>query len=215
MGYIPISYNKIDTINWNDTGTPTPPLQQCQSPFRLYRIFGLIMNRVLYQMKTCVSKIGVLLLLDATGWQCLNAPDYPDTPFIEFLSVSKDTLLQGQFMEDSLFVTFNFQDGDGDIGREEQDTTNNVFFIDERSGVVDNTFGIPAIPEEGAANGVEGEIKILLFSTCCYYSDGMVDACEQHPTILFDTVQYRIYIMDRAGHKSNEILTSPIILKCN
>jgi len=150
----------------------------------------------------------------ATGWQCLNAPDYPDTPSIEFLSVSKDTLLQGLFMEDSIFVRFSFQDGDGDIGRNDQAVENNVFFIDERTGTVDNTFGIPAIPEEGAANGVEGEIRILIFSTCCIYSDG-VDPCMPNPTIPFDTVQYRIYITDRAGHKSNEILTSPIILRCN
>jgi hypothetical protein len=167
-------------------------------------------------MKTWVSKIGVLLLLAAMGWQCLNAPDYLDTPSIEFLGVSKDTLQQGLFMEDSLIVFFSFQDGDGDIGREAQDTTNNVFFIDERTGTLDNTFGIPAIPEEGAANGVEGEIRIVLFSTCCIYTDGE-DPCVPNPTTPtpFDTVQYRIYITDRADNKSNEILTSPIILKCN
>lgn len=165
-------------------------------------------------MKTFVSKIGFLLLLSVTGWNCLNTPDYPDEPFIEFLSNSKDTMLQGNFMEDSVIVRFSFQDGDGDLGRGSQGNENNVFFIDERTNTLENTFGIPAIPEEGAANGVEGEVRIVLFSTCCIFNDGL-DPCMPNPNIPFDTVQYRIYITDQAGHRSNEILTTPIILKCN
>jgi len=101
-----------------------------------------------------------------TGWRCLDAPNYPDEPFIEFISISKDTLKQGIFQEDSLIVVFHFQDGDGDIGRTDQDPENNIFFIDERTGTLDNTFGIPTIPGDGAGNCVEGEVKILLFSTC-------------------------------------------------
>lgn len=148
------------------------------------------------------------------GWSCLSTPDFADEPFIEFLSISKDTLQQGTFMEDSLLVRFRFEDGDGDIGRSDQASENNIFFIDERTGSLDNTFGIPAIPEEGAGNGVEGEVRIVLFTTCCIYTDGQ-DPCMPNPSTPFDTVQYRIYIKDRAGHTSNEILTSPIILRCN
>jgi hypothetical protein len=165
-------------------------------------------------MKTSVSKIGLLLLLALFSLKCLDTPNYPDEPVIEFLSLSRDTLQQGIFMEDSLSVRFAFQDGDGDLGRESQDAENNIFFIDERTGTLDNTFGIPAIPQEGAGNGVEGEIKIILFSTCCIYFDG-TDPCMPNPSVAYDTVQYRIYIKDQAGHKSNEILTTPIILKCN
>lgn len=165
-------------------------------------------------MKTLVSKLVLLLLLALISWRCLDTPNYPDEPFIEFLNTSKDTLRQGIFMEDSLIVRFSFQDGDGDLGRNDQDDENNIFFIDERTGTLDNTFGIPAIPQEGAANGVEGEIRIILFSTCCIYEDGE-DPCMPNPSVPYDTVQYRIYIMDQAGHKSNEILTTPIILKCN
>ncbi len=148
------------------------------------------------------------------GFQCLEAPDFPVEPHIDFISLSKDTLEQGVFMEDSLHVRFHFEDGDGDIGRKDQDDENNIFFIDERTGTVDNTFGIPAIPVEGAANGVEGVVKIVLFSTCCIYKDG-TDPCMPNPNVQFDTIQYRIFIKDQAGHVSNEIITSPIILRCN
>jgi hypothetical protein len=166
-------------------------------------------------MNALVSKIGLLLFLAISVWGCLDAPNYPDIPYIEFIGISKDTLKQGIFQEDSLIVLFKFQDGDGDIGRTDQSDENDVFFIDERTGVLDNTFGIPGIPQEGAGNGVEGEVKILLFSTCCLYNDGIHDACTVNPDVPFDTVQYRIYMMDHAGHKSNEILTSPIILRCD
>jgi hypothetical protein len=154
------------------------------------------------------------MLLVISGWRCLDAPNYPDEPFIEFLSISKDTMDQGIFQQDSMVVRFRFEDGDGDIGRTDQEPQNNIFFIDERTGTIDNTFGIPTIPEDGAGNGVEGEIKILLFSTCCIYNDGS-DPCTPNAQIPLDTVQYRIYITDRADHKSNEILTPPIILRCN
>lgn len=172
------------------------------------------MNLVVHPVLPLWSKLGLLLLFAIIGWRCLDAPNYPDEPFIEFLGSSKDTLLQGIFQEDSLTISFRFEDGDGDIGRTDQEPENNIFFIDERTGTLDNTFGIPTIPEDGAGNGVEGEVRILLFSTCCIYQDGS-DPCMPNDQFPLDTVQYRIYIKDRAGHKSNEILTSPIILLCN
>jgi hypothetical protein len=165
-------------------------------------------------MNAFVSKILFLLVLAFSGWQCLKSPDFSDIPFIEFISISKDTLNQGIFQQDSLLVKFRFQDGDGDIGRTNQQSTNNIFFIDERTGTLDNTFGIPEIPPEGAGNGVEGEVRIVLFSTCCIYNDGS-DPCTINAAMPYDTIRYRIYITDQANHKSNEILTDPIILRCN
>jgi hypothetical protein len=166
------------------------------------------------RMNASVSKIGLLLLLSVVGWQCVDSPNFSNIPFIEFTSLSKDTLNQGIFQQDSLIVKFHFQDGDGDIGRKNNQDANNIFFIDERTGTLDNTFGIPQIPQEGAGNGVEGDVKIVLYSTCCIYSDGS-DPCTPNPSFPYDTVQYRIYITDQAHHKSNEILTTPIILRCN
>jgi hypothetical protein len=172
------------------------------------------MNHVVHQMLSSPTKLSLLLLLSIAGWSCLDAPNYPDEPYIEFLSISKDTMDQGVFQQDSLIVRFHFEDGDGDIGRTDQDPENNIFFIDERTGTLDNTFGIPTIPEDGAGNGVEGEVRIVLFSTCCIFPDGS-DPCQPSSQFPLDTIQYRIYIKDRADHKSNEILTDPIILRCN
>lgn len=154
-----------------------------------------------------------MALLLTVSWRCLDAPAFPVEPFIEFVGLSKDTLRQGLFQQDSLLVVFRFEDGDGDIGRTSQAGENNVFFIDDRTGTLDSSFGIPAIPEEGAANGVEGEVRIVLYSTCCIYPDGE-DPCTVNPSFPLDTVRYSIYMTDRAGHVSNTIRTSLITLRC-
>ena len=154
-------------------------------------------------------------MITAGMWQCVDAPNFSDTPEIAFLSMSKDTIDQGVFQEDSLTVFFSFQDGDGDLGLDNQASENNVFFIDTRTDVIDNTFRIPFIPSEGSSNGIEGIVKIALFSNCCIFPEGGPDPCQPSATYPYDEVQYRIYITDRAGNKSNEILTDPITLRCN
>jgi hypothetical protein len=166
-----------------------------------------------HHLLASVSKIGYFVLVSLTIWGCVDSPNFPIEPKIEFVSMSKDTLKQGLFQQDSLFVVFKFQDGDGDIGRTNQEPENDVFFIDQRTGTLDNTFGIPQIPQEGAGNGVEGQVRILLFSTCCIYPDGS-DPCTVNPNYPIDSLQYRIYMKDRAGHISNEIVTPNITLLC-
>ena len=208
-----MSRKRCDIMHCIGTEIETGRGQQHRSPFRLYCIFGATRIRAVTRMHSCFSKVLVFLLLACSVSSCIDSPNFPIEPQIEFISISKDTLDQGIFQEDSLFVTFSFTDGDGDLGRTDQEPDNNVFFIDERTGALDNTFAIPNIPPEGAGNGVEGEVRILLFSTCCIYTDG-TDPCQPNQNVLLDTIQYRIYIKDRAGHSSNEILTAPIILRC-
>jgi hypothetical protein len=155
-----------------------------------------------------------MLIAGMMHWSCINPPDFANVPKIDFIGMTKDTLHQGIFQEDSLLVIFSFEDGDGDLGREGDAVTNNVFFTDTRTGQVDNVFGIPFIPQQGSSNGIEGEIRIVLFSTCCLYSNGQ-DPCTASQQFPFDEVSYEIYITDRAGNKSNTITTNPITLICN
>src|SRR6187402_1851314 len=147
LDQIPTDHNRTDKADSRHIGISIGPGQLHRSPFRLYRIFGRLMNHVAFPVLPSWSKIGLLLLLSIAGWRCLEAPNFPDEPYIEFLSISKDSLQQGIFQEDSLMVTFRFEDGDGDLGRTDQEPDNNIFFIDERTGTLDNTFAIPTIPQ--------------------------------------------------------------------
>jgi hypothetical protein len=144
---------------------------------------------------------------------CINAPEFGIEPKIEFVSMSKDTMLQGLNQQDSIIVTFHFEDGDGDIGRMTGADMNNVFFIDTRTGQIDNTFGIPFVPPQGSSNGIEGDVHIKVYSTCCIVPSG--DPCTPSTQYPFDELSYQIYITDRAGHQSNTIETPVIHLRCN
>ena len=152
-----------------------------------------------------------------TAQFCVKPPDYPIEPVIEFKSVSKSVLRQRPLSPnnpDSVVVNFSYTDGDGDLGYPDNDPTTSVFFRDER-----DQFGserkLPYVDPQGAGNGISGDISVVLPTTCCINTspEGIKTACENVP-ITTDTLIYIITIKDRAGHVSNEIRTSPIVLIC-
>ncbi len=152
---------------------------------------------------------GVLIISFAT---CISPPDYPIQPEIKFLGLSKNTMRQGLLgIEDSLFLSFSFTDGDGDLGSLGQGKDSvNIFLTDKRTNQPSERFRIPYVPEQGAGNGISGDIRLLLFTTCC----NVLPPCEASTTKPIDTLIYEISIKDRAGHESNKILTAPIYLQC-
>ena len=157
-----------------------------------------------------------MALLLALGWSaCVQPPDYPDEPVIEFLSLSKSQVLQASFGEDSIVITFSFTDGDGDLGF--ADTTASIFITDGRDNFDKPPYRIPYINQEGAGNGISGEISIVVPTTCCIYpSSTGIPPCDTslNAPQLVDTVFYLLQIKDRAGHLSNQIQTEPITLIC-
>lgn len=141
---------------------------------------------------------------------CIKPPDFSDIPSIEFISLTKNSMLQSSFQLDSLWINFSFTDGDGDLG--DLDSFN-VFLKDNRDGFIASKYTIPVIPEEASGNGIKGDISLLLYTTCCYYSNGF-PPCEPNLAEPTDTLTYDIYIKDRAGNLSNIITTDPIYLQC-
>lgn len=144
---------------------------------------------------------------------CSKPPDYPNEPEITFENISKDSMRQSNLNIDSLFVTFSYTDGDGNLGWPEDDNRQSVFVIDTRTGVVENTFKIPEIPDQGTANGIFGEMTLRLYTTCCIFPQG-IPPCSSPAAYPRDSVSYEIYIVDRDGNESNRIQTPPITLLC-
>jgi len=149
---------------------------------------------------------------------CTKPPDYSDVPEIQFVNFSKSTLLQGfGANNDFTYLTISFTDGDGDLGG---DTVSTVYFDDLRTPGYDFLeFGAPLIPEQGTGNGISGEMIVTLPTTCCIHPDPLFssDGCNapfEQTGVLRDTVIYEVYILDRAGNKSNVIRTDPLILLC-
>lgn len=162
-------------------------------------------------MQSLKYTIILSFVIVCTVISCINPPDYPPEPQIEFLSITKNIMDQSSLLGDSTLLTFTFQDGDGDLG---SDSTINAFVIDKRDGFEARKYVIPFIPPQGAANGISGEISFALYTSCCIYEDNY-PPCSTNPNQALDTLIYQIYIEDRAGNQSNLIDTEPIILRCN
>ncbi|MEY3051670.1 MAG: hypothetical protein RLY31_1455 [Bacteroidota bacterium] len=144
---------------------------------------------------------------------CASPPDYPLEPYIEFVSLSKDTMQRGQNQEDSVFVTFRFTDGDGDIGNND---TLDLFLTDLRTQVLERQFRIPAVPKLGASNGIKGEIRVRLLPTCCIFPPdlGLNPCMDETPLMPYDQVSYELFVRDRSGNASNSITVGPIFIRC-
>ena len=165
-------------------------------------------------MKKISSIILTATVLVALCIGCANPPDYPDTPQIEFVSLSKSVMQQSTFGKDTVTITFSFTDGDGDLSF--SDTTSNIFITDARDNFSKPSYRIPVIDEQGAGNGISGTISIEVPTTCCIYPINTAPPCDTSGFApqFTDTLAYKIQIMDRAKHLSNEIITAPITLIC-
>ncbi len=159
----------------------------------------------------------VLLIIALSIGACVEPPDYSVTPEIEFVSMNKDTILQGSTgVRDELRVTFSFRDGDGDLGFVDSEERP-ILITDTRDSSSFLIFQFDPLPELGAGNGISGEITILLKSEsgiCCITEEGNNGCDLITPEMPIDTVTYKIQLIDRAGNESNVIETPNIIIKC-
>ena len=168
--------------------------------------------------KSIAFKTVLIAMLFSGG--CTQPPEYPIEPVISYVGMTKNTMVQGDGTEDQTWVTISFTDGDGDIGFFKEGSSQvetDLFIRDLRLDAVTEKFTIPFVPELGAANGISGEITFRMYTTCCIFPEwvsGQPAPCDTSPEYPMDTVQYEIYIKDRAGHESNRIQTEPIYLIC-
>ncbi len=150
---------------------------------------------------------------------CVKPPEFPIEPNIEFIpgSFAKDTLFRANpsSRRDTNYFSLTFTDGDGDIG-DLDPQKRSLFIIDNRDGHIDS-LAIPVVPELGASNGIKGEISARMFTTCCIYPAPyeLYNGCnEEVPNYPYDQISYTVYIVDRAGHKSNELQLPPVYIRC-
>ncbi|MBA3706724.1 MAG: hypothetical protein H0W84_12735 [Bacteroidetes bacterium] len=145
---------------------------------------------------------------------CVKEKNYPTEPVIKFKSFTHSGM-------DSANVIISFTDGDGDIGLTQKDTSGEFnsqskyyynfymrYFYKASDGsfksletapgdTLDYTYRIPKLLEDGQQRkALSGDIKVKLYA----------------PIAIHDTVQYEIYIYDKAFHKSNVVNTGTIIL---
>lgn len=165
-----------------------------------------------------MRRLGLFCILLFLMVACRQEEKFPVEPYIEFVSLTK--IDNGTPIDNRAKLVLHFQDGDGDIGLNEDDVnppfdTASVyhynFFIDyykkingdfqliEFDGVTFNQ-RIPRL-SESVPESIEGDISIIL------------DINSYDLSTQYDTIKYRCYIVDRALHQSNVVETSELIVK--
>jgi len=152
------------------------------------------------------------LILITVG--CTNNPGFDDRPEISFVGFSKSSMDQGDLNSDSLFLTIAFKDGDGNLGSGNAVVRENIIITDNRTGDIYDLFKIPEIPNPGVENGLEGEITLKLFTTCCIFPDS-IPPCFAPPQFPENEINFSILLRDDAGNESDPVTTPSIMLRCN
>lgn len=119
---------------------------------------------------------------------------FNSTPTIEFISISP--AIANQYT-DSVTVTIKYTDGDGDLG-ENNASVKNCFIRDNRIGIV-YEYRIKQLAPNNSP--ITGTLNLELGG------QGITDNSSQQ------YVSYTIYVKDRAGHTSNSVVTSSILIR--
>lgn len=115
------------------------------------------------------------------------------SPYIEFVSLSPASV---QEYSEAISFTIFYQDGDGDLG-ENVAGVKNLFLTDQRNNIT-YEYRIEQLAPSDANIAIQGKITIELNNT------GITDGSNEQ------SATYSIYVVDRAGHKSNTIESSPL-----
>ena len=142
------------------------------------------MKRLLY--------ILILIVL----FSCKKEEEVSEVPAISFESISPNT---AQEYTDDIIITISYTDGDGDLGENNPDI-NNLFVEDNRNGI-EYKFRIPELSPSGSTITIEGNFNITINGT------GITNSSSSQ------SVNYDIYVKDRAENTSNKVTTSSITIQ--
>lgn len=154
-------------------------------------------------MKTYIAIFIVLLSVLSS---CKKKTKGSVIPSISFIDLKPNTVHSGR-SEDTVFIRFNVSDGDGDIGSTSGSTEASISVKDSRD-TKENPYYFPAIPKEilATGGGVTGECTLKIYASLFLIA---------RPDLVHakgDTLHYDIYVKDKAGNKSNVIVTPDIYI---
>lgn len=143
----------------------------------------------------CVACILILVVwVLFSGCKKKNVEPDP-VPFLKIESVSPTTVTQ---FVDSVVVILSYDDGDGDLGFSDPDSTA-LEVTDSRFSLPDYYFVQPLAPI-GEPLHIRGTLRVELTSPFLLGNGSS------------EVIQYRIRILDRAGNWSNEVTTPDITI---
>jgi hypothetical protein len=117
-------------------------------------------------------------------------------PAIKFVSMAPNPAKKYQ---DTVTIVISYVDGDGDLGIDSPDAKN-LYVTDSRNNVV-SQFRIHQLAPTGSNIAIEGNLDVVL------PPQGFVN--DSNTT---ETATFSIYVVDRAGHQSNTVQTTPLVI---
>lgn len=120
---------------------------------------------------------------------------YDDVPQLSFSSISPDPAKE---FEDSISISFNYTDGNGDLG-ENNANTDNLFVTDTRINIT-YPFRVQQLSPDNSTIAIKGNLRVILKNT------GITNGSSSQQ------VTYQLYMVDRSGNQSNTISTTPITI---
>lgn len=170
-------------------------------------------------MRNPLLLTATLLLTLAAG--CTRPPDFPETPSIAFKKISKFTIIDSfsKARQDSVIIALTFRDGDGDLGVSpsiypSDSAAARVYNYEvrtfrQKNGLftdISNTLGVsnsgnfPRLRNDGKSGAIEGTLERVLYFPWPFVQKN-------------DTLRFKIRIRDRALNTSNEIETTPVVIR--
>ena len=122
-----------------------------------------------------------------------NTPSFPIEPAIKLVDINHMEVVEFQ---DTLEITIAYEDGDGDLGNVDPDIPGLV--VKDARLTQPDSFHLQPLSPPGAQISIRGELLIRL-PQLFLLGNGMAE-----------TTRFRIKLLDRAGHESNEIETPSI-----
>jgi hypothetical protein len=142
-------------------------------------------------MRKLIITIGLYAFLCA----CKKEEVMPATPEIALISMDRQSVVQ---FADRVSLRFSYKDGNGDLGQSDPDNYT-LWVKDARLNTADG-YHIQPLAPEGAEVPIQGELNVELNSLFLLGNSNE------------EQTQYTVYVMDRAGNRSNEFVTGNIII---
>lgn len=165
---------------------------------------SVTLNAMRTLLKTVLPAFMCVLLLS-----CAKAPDLSIVPKLTFTGVTKNKMKAGSVNQDSVILDVKLEDGDGDIGYADDKLRKpDLFILDKRTNSLYDSYIIPGIPQQGINNGIIAQMKVKIYTQCC-----KLNPCDPDPGQPDESLPLEIYLVDRAGNKSNSLEIN-LILEC-
>jgi hypothetical protein len=144
-----------------------------------------------------------LLLLTGLA-ACEKEQGMGPVPNIALVAPLKPVSVKAGSSRDSVLITFNFTDGDADLGNSPSSGQYDIYTTDSRDTAQYNYFfpnGMTDVVIPG--KGIQGTCNLKVEAAFLLLRPDHPDG---------DTLHYDLYIKDRAGHESNRVKTADIYL---